>query len=451
MKNTIEIPPLLGQIAEAAACPIYIVGGYIRNSLLDMPKSDIDICGPFLFENLGIDGKIAGLKIVPVNRRLGTALITNGIESYEYTPFRSESYGDGGAHKPQTVTFDATIEEDARRRDFTAGSVYYDILSGEFFDPYNGLNDIYGRVLRSADPEYTLNDDGLRLMRLARIASETGFTIEKDTFNAAIKCRNRLKDISPERKRQELDKILSADTKYGIKDAQYRGVELLKELKLWEFIIKEVNDMDGMAQNPLYHKYDCLEHSLMAVKYATPRIRLAALLHDIGKPVCFKANGNTYAHAEVGANMVKSILGQEGLKYPNSVVDKVSQLVALHMYDMSGKTKTNKLKIFLAQHFDLIPELVELIEADGRATGVREVVPPHRFTVLYNELKESGAPIGVGDLALNGAEVAAAGFKGKQISDVLYELWRDCVINPSLNTSDILKEKIARRKKKYKV
>ncbi len=450
MNKEIIVPDFLKQIAEKAACPIYIVGGYVRNSLLGLKRSDIDICGSLLPEELNIDG-IDNIKIVPVNRRLGTAVITDGAEEYEYTPFRSESYGSGGEHTPQSVTFGATIEEDARRRDFTAGSVYYNVLDGEFIDPYNGIEDIYDRVLRSADPEYTLGDDGLRLMRLARIAAETGFSIEKNTFDTAVACGDRLKDISPERKRSELDKILAADLKYGIPDAHYRGVELLKQLGLWKYIIKEVDDMDGMAQNPLYHKYDCLEHSLMAVRYAPPSVRLAALLHDIGKPVCFHSCGNTYAHAEVGAGMVKDILGQKGLKYPNSVVSRVAELVRLHMYDMSGKTKTNKLKIFLAEHFDLIPELVQLIEADGRATGVREIVSPCRFTILYNELKQSGAPVKMSDLAVGGAEVEAAGFKGKQISEVLYELWRECIIDPSLNTSDILREKITKRKKKYRV
>ncbi|MCH5164178.1 MAG: CCA tRNA nucleotidyltransferase [Clostridiales bacterium] len=441
----IEIPPLLMQIASEAACPIYIVGGYIRNSLLGLPKSDIDICGQLLPDELNVSAKV-----IPVNRRLGTALITDGVESYEYTPFRCESYGDGGEHTPQNVTFGATIEEDARRRDFTAGSVYYNVLSGEFIDPYGGLDDIYNRVLRSADPDFTLSDDGLRLMRLARIAAETGFTIGKETFEAAIRCRDRLKDISPERKRQELDKILTADLKYGIKDAHYRGVELLKELKLWEFIIKEVDDMDGMAQNPLYHKYDCLEHSLMAVRFAPPDVRLAALLHDIGKPVCFKRDGNTYAHPVVGADMVKNILGQNGLKYPNSVLNRVSELVKLHMYDMGGKTRENKLKVFIAEHFDLIPDLVSLIEADGWATGTREVISPHRFTIVYNKLIESGAPIKISDLCISGDDVAAAGFRGKQIATQLYELWHDCVIDPSLNMPDKLKEKIVRRKKKLK-
>lgn len=442
----IYIPPLLAKIAEEAACPIFIVGGYIRNSLLGMEKSDIDICGSLLPDELGVSAKV-----VSVNKRLGTALITDGVESYEYTPFRCESYGSGGEHSPKDVTFGATIEEDARRRDFTAGSVYYNVLSGEFIDPYGGIDDIYSKVLRSAEPDFTLSDDGLRLMRLARIAAETGFTIEKETFEAAIRNRDKLKDISPERKRQELDKILTADLKYGIKDAHYRGVELLKQLRLWEFIIKEVDDMDGMAQNPLYHKYDVLEHSLMAVKFAPPQVRLAALLHDIGKPVCYKKDGNTYFHQLEGAEMVKDVLGQNGLKYPTSVINRVSELVELHMYDMSGKTRNNKLKIFVAQHFDLIPDLVSLIEADGMATGVRNVVKPHRFTTIYDELIESGAPIKLSDLKINGADVEAAGFKGKQISEELNRLWRECVINPSLNTTEILKEKISRRKIKLKV
>lgn len=443
--NKIEIPPFLRKVAQQAACPIFIVGGYIRNSLLGLPKSDIDICGALLPDQLNIDAKI-----VPVNRRLGTALITDGIECYEYTPLRKESYGSGGNHSPQDVTFGVTVTEDARRRDFTAGSVYYDILSEEFIDPYDGIKDIYGKILRSADPYFTLNDDGLRLMRLVRIAAETGFDIDKKTFTVAKECRQRLKDISPERKRQELDKILVADLKYGVNDAHYRGVCLLKELGLWEYIIKEVADMDGIAQNPLYHRYDCLGHSLMAVKYAPPAVRLAALMHDIGKPICMKRDGNTYAHAEVGAQMARDALGQKGLKYPNEVVNRVCELISIHMYDMSGRTRRNKVKFFLAQHFNLALDLIDLIIADGKATGAKEVKLPHRFTSIYGELIESGAPIKITDLKINGKDIEEAGFFGKEIANELYQLWRECVIDPSLNTAEKLKEKIARRKKPKK-
>lgn len=446
MNAMIEIPPFLRKLAMTADCPIYVVGGYIRNSLLSLPKSDIDICGVLLPHELNVDATI-----IPVNKRLGTALITDGVECYEYTPLRQESYGEGGKHTPSEVTFGVSILEDAHRRDFTAGSVYYDIKNNEFIDPYGGLEDIRNRVLRSKDPYFTLSDDGLRLMRLARIAAETGFGIDEKTFEVAIKCKDRLKDISAERKRQELDKILVADTKYGIKGAHYRGVKLLKQLQLWEYIIPEVADMDGVEQNPKYHMYDCLEHSLMAVKFAPPNVRLAALLHDVGKPVCQKKDGNTYAHAEVGAKMVKKVLGQSGLKYSNETTNTVSELVRLHMYDMSGLTKLNKLKIFVAENFEYIPDLVDLILADGKATGKHEITLPHRFTTVYKMLVEQNAPIKITDLAIDGSVVAHAGFKGKQISQELYALWRECVIDPSLNTEEKLKEKISRRIKRLRV
>lgn len=442
MNTKIEVPPFLRKIACEAKCPIYVVGGYIRNSLLGLPKSDIDICGSFLPNELNIDAEV-----IPVNKRLGTAIITNGVESYEYTPFRCESYGAGGMHSPNNVAFGVSIEVDAKRRDFTAGSVYYDVVADEFIDPFNGLQDIKNKQLRSANPEFTLNDDGLRLMRLVRIAAETGFDIEKETFDTAVRCADRLRDISVERKRQELDKILTADVKYGIKDAHYRGVELLKQLGLWKYIIKEVADMDGMEQNPKYHKYDCLEHSLMAVKYAPPDVRLAALLHDIGKPVCMKRDGNTYAHASVGASMIKSILGQNGLKYSNEIVNETAELVRWHMYDMCGQTKINKLKVFIAERFEIIPRLVELIIADGKATGMREVLLPHRFTIVYENLLKDNAPIKITDLKISGNDVVAAGFRGKEIYEKLYSLWKECLFNPSLNDYYILKAKIIKRKK----
>lgn len=121
------------------------------------------------------------------------------------------------------------------------------------------------------------------------------------------------------------------------------------------------------------------------------------------------------------------------------------------MYDMGGNTKSGKVKIFVAKHFELIPELVELIKADGKATGLKEAPPVHRFELVYDEIIKTHVPTSLAALKVRGDDVVAAGIQGKQVSAVLDELWRMCILNPELNTPDILKEKIARLKRKIKV
>ena len=134
-----------------------------------------------------------------------------------------------------------------------------------------------------------------------------------------------------------------------------------------------------MAQNPLYHKYDVLEHTFQTVRFAPPDIRLAALMHDIGKPYCMNKFGNMHGHEKVSENIVRYTFGEYGLRFPNSVIDEVAWLCANHMYDRDGKTKEAKVRIFVAKNFELIDKLVELINADRLATGLIAENPEHRL------------------------------------------------------------------------
>ena len=443
-KFKVDVPPFIRRLAATAKCKIYIVGGFIRNAALNLGNTDIDICGALLPEELGVDAEV-----IPINKRLGTALITDGVTKAEYTPRRKESYGPGGEHSPLAVSFGATIAEDVRRRDFTAGSVYYDVSEDRFVDPYGGLADIADRILRAKDPEFTFADDGLRLMRLCRLAAETGFSIDGNTAAVAKKFAHRLKDISPERKKAELDRILVADFKYGVKDAHYRGLCLMREFGLWQYVLPSVAAMDGVKQNPKYHLYDVMEHSFMAVRYAPADVRLAALMHDVGKPPCMAKDGNTYNHPQVGAEIVKVELGQNGLKYPNAVVEEVALLTRLHMYDMQGNAKESKVRIFVAEHFDIIPKLVALIKADGKATGTKEEIITHRFTVVYKKLIEENAPVKLSMLKVDGNDVVASGIKGKQVSETLKLLWRECILDPTRNDRRLLLGRIKREAKRH--
>lgn len=447
MNNSFEInvPPFIQKLADTAKCNIYIVGGYIRNALTGLGETDIDICGELLPEELGVDANI-----VPVNKRLGTAIITDGVTVTEYTPLRKESYGCGGEHSPLAVSFGASLQEDVKRRDFTAGSVYYDVKNKRIIDFFGGINDIKTKVLRAQNPEFTFDDDGLRLMRLCRLAAETGFSVDESTASAAKKYACRLKDISPERKKCELDKILAADKKYGVKDGHYRGLYLLRELGLWQYVLPSVAAMDGVKQNPKYHRYDVMEHSFVAVKNAPTEIRLAALMHDVGKPPCMQKFGNTYAHAQIGAEIVRRELGQNGLRYPNAVVDEVALLTSLHMYDMQGNARESKVRIFVAEHFDIIPKLVELIKADGIATGTKVRIQKHRFTTVYEQLLSQHAPVKLSMLAVNGNDVVSEGITGKDVNSVLHTLWRECIISPELNDREYLLRRIKREGAKLK-
>ena len=439
----LEIPDSLRKLNEMSSCPIYAVGGFVRNKIAGLGETDIDIAGPAIAEALGISRRYQ-TKIV--NYKLGTAIIRYNDDKYEYTPFRVERYAPGGEHTPVEVRFTTDLRQDAMRRDFTCNSIYYDITNDKIIDPLNGIADIEKKIIRSYNPQRTFSSDGLRILRMIRLAVETGFKIDGETAKAAKANAPLLRDISAERRRQELDRILLADTKYGVKWAHYRGLRLIQQLGLWKYLIPQLEDGAGLAQNPVYHMYDVLEHINQTVKFAAPDVRLAALMHDVGKPYCVAKFGNMHGHEVISAHIVRYDLGEYGLKYPNDVIEEVEWLCLNHMYDIARNTKEAKLKIFVAANFDRIDKLVELMEADNLARGMDDETREVRLKAVKQKLIEEGAPITLSDLKLDGSVLIREGIQPVKIGGVLNELWRACVIDPRLNNEAWLLKQVSKYK-----
>jgi len=441
----IVVPEGVKKLAKSAKAPIYIVGGYIRNQLAGFGDTDIDLCGPVVPQALELGGEY---RIKVVNHFLGTALISCGNEFYEYTPFRTEKYAQGGTHKPSEVLFTSEIKQDAIRRDFACNSIYYDIANEQLIDILSGIDDIERKVIRSASPAKIFASDGLRILRLARMAGETGFKIDLATGAAAKANVGNLAEISAERKRIELEKMLIADQKYGIKNAHYRALKLLGQLGAWQYLIPPIEEMKGLKQPEQYHKYDVYEHTMQCVKHAPNKVRLAALMHDIGKPFCFKNYGNYHGHEKNGSIMTRFLLGESGLKFSSMTIDEISRLTANHMYDKDGLTSENKVRLFVARNIDIIPKLICLIKADRLATGMLErgCTEEHRFEKIYNQIVNENIPTRISHLMADGHTALEAGLNGQQISEALNEALNECIINPKLNK----KEWLAGFLKRYK-
>ena len=424
---------------------LYIVGGFVRNFFMGIPAhSDIDLAGPE-----SADFLLKFCNITPANPKLGTCLITIPSGKYEYTPFRTESYT-GGNHTPDEVFFGAGIYEDSCRRDFSANAIYYDIRGDKFIDFHNGIADIKNKILRAApDAATVFYADGLRLMRLCRLAAETGFEIESETLKGAIANAANLADISPERIWQELLKILNADAPYGIEGAHYRGLKLLNEVGLWKYIIPEIEEGIGCAQNSKYHAYDVFEHTMRTVLYSPPRVRLAALLHDAAKPYCQRTFGDTYQHAKIGTQTARKILTR--LKCPNVVIEHTARLTEHHMFDNLCETRMSKLKIFVAENRDIIYDLVALKSADFKAKGIplprkggceagRVVCGEfrERLTGTYEQMLRDGIPMSVKELNLGGETLVEANIPPKERGKILRELWKQVVIGNLENSEEKL-------------
>ena len=229
------IPGALVQLArdfQEAGVRLYGVGGMVRNPRLGLPISDMDITSALRPERVLALCQGKGYGVVKKGLAFGMVEIHLGGCAFEHTTFRADTYGPGGGHRPTAIAFSDTVEADAFRRDFTVNALYQDLLTGAVLDPTGGLKDLAARRLRatSPDPAVILRDDALRVLRLARFCGELGFEPEPGTFGAAQRFVGGLKDISRERVRDELQKILLADGKYGNQAGVYQGLHLLDRL-----------------------------------------------------------------------------------------------------------------------------------------------------------------------------------------------------------------------------
>lgn len=424
-----RLPEGLKKLASYFPRPLYLVGGYVRDVLSSRDPSDYDICSdtdPFEVENLL---KNSPFKVKRTSPKLMTLKILFEKEGYEYTAFRIDNYETG--HSPVSVSRTDDINADASRRDFTANAVYLNILSGEICDPYHGCEDIKGRTLRQIS-EKTFTEDGLRLMRLCRQAAETGFDIDPATLSSAKKNAALIKDISPERIREELDRILVADCRYGLKNAHVRGIRLLDETGVLQYILPEITLGKNLPQRADFHCYDVFGHILATLENAAPKVRLAALLHDVGKPYCYLSKGVYHGHDVEGERIAGDILNR--LRYPKAVISETKKLVRLHMVDLKQEMRENKLRLFLQENHNVLPELFLLKQADFLGTGLTEGVCPSvsRMKKLLAEMKEENVPFSIKELAVDGRDLDFVPEEKRGL--VLKSLLRACALkNADLN------------------
>ncbi len=434
------IPEELKEIAKLfpEQAPLYVVGGFVRDAIqYNTASQDIDVASALTPPELAFVLKGSKYSLKAASLRLGTMII-KGERSYEYTAFRVDSYPDGvGNHSPQEVIFTRKLEKDARRRDFKCNAIYYDIRADKLVDPLGGIQEIQNKVLSTTiEPDVVLSQDGLRIMRLARMISVHGYTVEESTKKAAKILSSRLRDISIERITTELIKILLGDNVYA-------GLSFLREIGAWQFIIPELAKCEGVEQNPKYHKYDVMEHTFKTVENAPKKIRIAALVHDIAKPVCQENDGNMYKHDIIGAEMAKKILKR--MKFPNQIIDDTAELVGTHMFDLTRTAKKATIRRFIAAHADKIPAIVALQKADALATGMVDKPQESRIQAEFLAMKDENVPLSIKEMKYGGTELAKIGFRGKEIGVVLDEMFDNIIIGCIKNDKEVL-DKYAKKK-----
>lgn len=441
------LPKNLISLVDSLPKPLFVVGGFVRNFLINGHISeDLDLCAPMDVEIIQPKLDQFGFKIVSEFKRTGTLVFYDGQRKYEYTAFRREEYV-SGEHTPYKTTLTDDINEDALRRDFKCNAIYYDIKNAKLYDPLGGIKDIQNKVLDTVDKaEKVFCHDGLRLMRLARFAGELGFTPTEDVLYSAERYSENIKCISAERIFAELKKILVSDTAYPFSDKKghYIGLKILDTVRVLDYLFPELTDGRGMVQRADFHLYDVLEHSLRSVLYADKSVRLAALLHDVGKPFCFRRDGYYYHHFSEGEKIAERILKR--LKADGKTVKQVKFLVKEHMVDLDCSMKENQVRKFIVKNHNMLKELMLVKQADFRASLEKNDVAPTliKWDRIYKKMLLDGTPFSLKDLKLNANDLVVMGYKNERIGKELKKLMDFAVQYPHKNTFSEL-EKVARK------
>jgi poly(A) polymerase len=363
-----DLPPAqLTEAFEEAGESLYLVGGSVRDAFLERPLEDFD------FATSARPEKVASLlerwadAVFDVGATFGTIGARKGDHSVEVTTFRDEIYRDH-SRKPH-VTFSDDLETDLSRRDFTVNAIAITLPTLDPVDPYGGLGDLAGRVLRTPlDPEVSFGDDPLRMLRLFRFQATLGFVPHPEALAAVERLGPRLEIVSAQRVRDELSKLLLATAPGdALRDLVASGLaaHFLPELPAL-----------AMEQDPQQRHKDVLEHTFAVVDKTHPDLvlRLAALLHDIGKPETreFGPDGVTFHHHEVvGARMTRRRL--RALGFPKDVVEEVSELVHLHLRPHTLKLgwSDSAVRRYVRDAGSLLDRLNELVRSDVTTANPR--------------------------------------------------------------------------------
>ncbi len=442
-KSLVSLAGLFAQRGKT----LYAVGGMVRNPILGLAVSDCDICSAMRPDEVASLCAENDLRCFAKGAAFGTLDIVFGGERFEYACFRSESYASGGAHRPDSVRYSDSVEEDAARRDFTVNALYLDILQNSIIDPTGGLRDISDRVIRatSDDPGAIMGDDALRILRMARFCGELGFRVDQATLDAARCHAAGLSDISPERIRDELSKLLLCDVRYGAgTQSMIYALDLLRLCGAYDVFLPELTACFGVEQRRKYHAYDVYGHAIHAAASVPPELtlRLTMLLHDIGKPVALADHGKMHGHELIGADMADGVLRR--LRYPNALRQDAVSLIRWHMFDLNGDARDRACKKrFVALGRDLSEKLCLVRDADVHGSGIitGPVDTAEKWRRILNAMRESGAPFTEGELACTGRDIA--GWLDiapcARIGEIKRALLMHCACKPSDNTYERLR------------
>ncbi len=412
-----------------------VVGGAIRDILLHKEPKDYDIATNCPYEVLMEIFKEDNPK--EIGKAFGIIQVSvNGI-AYEIAKFRNDGeYKDN--RKPDSVNFVVDFLSDSSRRDFTINGFGFD--GDILYDYHYGMTDLHNKIINFiGKAEERIQEDALRMLRAVRFASVLNFSLGEEVFWGIRDNVNLIENISKERIRGELNKIL-------LSDSPSYGIDLLHSTNLLKYIIPELEECYRFQQNNPHHDKNVYDHILSTVNNTKPILinRLSALFHDIGKPQTFSINeegiGHFYGHDKASAEIAEAIMRR--LKYDNETIEKIKVLILNHMNKKDKITRKACKRFINRVGVNLLDSMLDLMKAD-----VLGGLPPFDFRALNHlmevtkDILESKEPLQVNQLAVNGNDLKELGMKeGRRIGEVLSYLQELVLEDCNLNEKEVLLE-----------
>ena len=415
----------------------YIVGGCVRDSVLDRQPDDWDITT----SAQPCEIKRVFARTVDTGIAHGTVTVLVGGDAIEVTTYRIDGEYKDNRH-PDSVEFTTSLEQDQRRRDFTINAMAYNDAEG-LIDPFGGIKDLKAKIIRCVgEPDKRFGEDALRILRAIRFAAQLGFTIDEQTKVAIRNLAPTLSNISAERIQVEIVKLITSS-----RPATW---QMAYDLGITKVIMPEFDEMMTTAQNTPYHMYNVGEHTIKVMENISSdrRLRLAALLHDVGKPICKTTDeqgvDHFKRHSEAGEQIARDILHR--LKFDNDTMNKVLRLIRWHDVrpqddERAVRRAVNKIGD------DIFLDFLDLQYAD--TMGKSEADRPEKLKLnadlrkTYQKIKSEGQCISLKDLAIGGNDLITLGIQpGPQMGVVLQKALDEVLDDPAKNNKEYLMSQV---------
>lgn len=422
----------------------YVVGGFIRDRILGLDVSDVDIATDALPDY--IERIFSDYKTIDVGKVFGTISIVIGEQTFEVTTFRIDgNYIDG--RRPEKVEFSRTLKEDLRRRDFTINAMAYNERVG-LVDYFGGYRDLNESLLKTVGPaEKRISEDYLRMLRAIRFAAKYNLSISPKLSDSIRKHSKEIENISAERISKELNKML-------LGDRPSLAFDLLYDHGLLEYIFEDLYKAHGFDQMTIHHDLDVYGHT-MKVLDNTPKdldVRLAAIFHDLGKIytrfIGEDGNGHFYGHEKVSEDICRRELKR--LRYDGKTIDTVSALVNRHMDAMNPYTEKRVNRLVRKMGVENLRKLFYLQKADILATNNPEFAfKIDEATCILDDIIEKNKVVFVNQIAIDGDDIIELGYKqGKVIGLILNHITELVADGELINDRQIILKYI--RERSYK-